>query len=640
MPDINARIDTLASNIQKVRDSRSALGIDKSGELIRLNFKGKIARALVDIGIAREGKWGSRIVTALVGKESFELLCKSPKTRLQNSIRNVAVLVKQLETQDLDSDLSNLVKDKIDTMMHAKSFSLTADGLKRLHTVIRDEIIPQRLECREALVETLECEEPTPMMEDATHRGVALAIAALERNMEAGATPYLPAERLIADYHTVPAVETEGHSGEAETVEIATRTMGHSGPVDESLAREVCGRHHDGYVIKRDIWDANKILGELKMAELHVRDTANSEVIKLNTQCDTLRHKIENEGAEASPDEVAEWELQLHGLESKIKNVEQELEGEIKEKVADLKNDLLTVLKGSLKEKEALAKFPESEIKTVSPEPREPKNSAGNLKSALKNKETSATEGAKPKARRRIQFGGTEVKDIGKSYTDVGFEVNDENRSEWVATIMEAFDENEKASGGKNTQEIYEIARALEQRVKRGKADQQMLKTISLLRTHPVFLKADNFDALVINLTAASAEQRQFSDKFPDEAKQNYRKHSDDFRQLAQQKIDEADNLLKYSQAYEDVLEKFAEDPETRKAQLTQINEQFNFKDYYETYKNVSAGGDAQTDTTHEMFLEEVQSTAKQLEKQAGRVLSVLNQSKLFVDISVTLSAS
>ena len=637
MPDINARIDTLASNIQQVRDSRSALGIDKSGDLIRLNFKGKVARALVNIGIAREGKWGSRIVTALVGKESFELLCKSPKTRLQNSVRNVAVLVKQLETQDLDSDLSTLVKDKIDTMMHAKSFSLTADGLKRLHTVIRDEVIPQRVECREALVETLENGEPTPMMEDATHRGIMLSIAALERNMEAEATPYLPAEKLIAKYHTVPAVETEGHTGEAETVEIAIRSMGHSGPVDKSLVREVCGRKHDGHNTKRDIWDANKILGELKMAELHVRDRANSEVIKLNTQCDTLRHKIENEGSKASPDEVAEWELKLHGLESKIKNAEQELEGEIKEKVADLKNDLLTVLKGSLKEKEALAKFPESEIKAVSPEPRDPKNSAGNLKSALKNKETSATEGAKPKARRRIQFGGAEVKDIGKSYTDAGFEVNDENRKEWVTTITKAFDESEKTSAGK--QELYEIAKALDQRGERGEDSQQTVTAISLLRTHPVFLKADNFEALVVNLTAASAEQRQFPDKFPDEAKQNYRKHSDDFRKLAQQKIDEADNLLKYSQAYEDVLEKFAEDPETREAQLTQVNEQFNYKDYYETYKNVSEGGDAQTNKVQEMFLEEVQDKAKQLRKQANSVLLTLNQAKLFVDKPVTLSA-
>ena len=620
MPDINTQINTLAGHIQQVRDSRSVLGVDRSGELIRLNFKGKVARALVNLGIAREGKLGSRVAIALAGKENFKLLCQSSDARFKNSIANIGRLVKQLETQGLDEDLSKLVESKIRNTLSISGTRITGDSFKELHTLIQNQIIPQRRFYRADLAERIQLKQATPAMEGATYRGIATAVAALENDMEKSAVPYQPQELL-----------TKRHSS---GIRYASSKTGPMAPIDPGFTEEVCGLKHDSTKIKRDTWDANKILGELKSAELDVRHDATSEIEDLQSQYNVLQDNIVNQGSKVHPNQLAEWELTSHTLKSQIADIGQKAEKEI----AQLKENLLATLKESFKEKEAESKLTEtevgSEIKATQSD-----DSAKPLKSSLKQRPAAdatihSDSEVKSKPRKRgIHFGGVKVLDIQKSYMDTGYTVNDENRGEWVQALQAVLDDS------KDTQGHYAVAKALTQRGRHGKDDIETMKAISLLRTHPVFLEKDNFQSLILSLHSVVEEERKFPDKFPAEVKQNYRQKADAFRELAQTQLNSTKDLLKHLEDYKAGLKKLDSDPEKRKAQLEELTAQLDkYKDYFESYKEVfddpdinfrvteNIGGTAKT------AIDETLYRTRRLMYDTERVLSDLGRSRVFID--------
>ena len=585
MADINTSITTLANNIQALRDSRSALAINRSGELIRLNFKGKIARALVDLGIGREGKWGHRVVVYLFGKDKYDLFCEPYAKRFKNSIGNVSAITKRLETQGLDSDLSRLVTMKINEEISAAKASLTKDSFIAIHEHIRDKTIPQRLVYRASLADKMKFSEATPTMKEATYRGVAIAVAALEKNMEQG----IKTDELLDELPMTP--------------------------LNTNFAEEVCGLAHDHYRLKRDVWDANRILRELKSVELDVREEEQSAIEELKELRVKLQNRIADTGSTVHPKQVADWELELHTLQSQIKDKEQHLEGNVKARVAALKQNLLISLKNSFSEKR------EADTLTATEAAAAPKPKTA-LKSAMKKTKT------KPK----VKFGGLRVEEAQVSYLSTNLTIDDTNRDAWRQDISAVLDND------KDPQAPYAIAKALAKRGQKCQDDGKTAEAISLLRTHPTYLQEGNFEALMLNIDAATEEEQKSPDKFTAEIKQNYRKNADTFKKLAQQRLDATKDLITHLEAYKAGVKKLDSDPDKRAAQLQELEQQLDkYKTQIKLYEDVFEDADKTLTVTYGLggnaikALPKILHEANNLRHEIERMLRQLEKSPIFV---------
>ena len=583
MADINTSITTLANNIQTLRDSRSALAIDRSGELIRLNFKGKIGRALVDSGIGREGKWGHRVVVYLIGKDKYDLFCEPFAKRFKESIGNVSAITKRLETQGLDSDLSKLVKMKINEEISAAKASLTKDSFIAIHERIR-KTVPQRLMYRASLADKMKFSEATPMMKEATYRGVAIAVAALEKNMEQG----IKTDELLDELPMTP--------------------------LNTNFAEEVCGLAHDHHKLKRDVWDANRILRELKSAELDVREEEQSALEELKELRVKLQNRIADTGSTVHPKQVADWELELHTLQSQIKDKEQHFEDNVKAKVAALKQNLLISLKNSFSEKR------EADTLTATEAAAAPKPKTA-LKSAMKKTKT------KPK----VKFGGLRVEEAKVSYLSTNLTIDDTNRDAWRQDISATLDND------KDPQVPYAIAHALAKRGEKCQDDGKTAEAISLLRTHPAYLQEGNFEALMLNIDAATEEEKKFPDNFPDEVKQNYRKNAETFKKLAQQRLDATNDLITHLEAHQAGMKKLDSDPDKRAVQLQELEQQLDkYKTQIKLHKDVFEDADKTLTVTYGLggravkALPEMLREANNLRHEIERMLRQLEKSPIF----------
>ena len=610
MPNIDTQVNTLAARLQQVRDSGSALSVDQQGELIRLNFRGKVAQALVRLGVARQGRLGGRVVIALVGKDNFELLTQSSETRLKNSIRNVASLIKQLETQGLDDDLSAVVRQQIAKTIHHGDTTLTSTDCRALHTLIQETIIPQRLAYRHQIAETLSNGEATATLQNATFRGVALAVAALEENMEEQAMPY----------HETPRAITQTVSGE----NIQSEFSPYVSAVDLEFAAKIFGGGYYRDTLKRDVHDANKLLGEFKSAELYLRDEVASSIAELKSQRGELQQRISREGATAHPDEVADWELQLHALDRQIKDSQASAADAIQNRLADLKATLLDTLKASYQEKEAAVKAPGYQSPLEAKKAAQATEPQGRRRTILKDSPT-----------RHVQYDSLSVASADKTDMDSGFSVDDENRAQWFAAMKTALDESVETE---DSNMPYHVAKEL--RV-RGDRDQNpaTIRAINTLRAHPVFLKDGNFEALSMNINATAREFSKYPSELGDEIKHHYRAHAATYRKMAKQKLDYAKDLIEHIDNYKKGLKALAADPETRQSQLDALAAQLgDHKGYVQEYLDVfddqradmrvgaNIGGRALTG------IGEAGIDAGKLRSAAAQILSRLDKSPLFVD--------
>ena len=585
MPNINQQINNLAINIHKMHNSRSVLGIDERGELIRVKFKGQVARALLHLGVGQEGKWGHRLVTYLAGKEHFDLFCQSHQVRYANSMRNISQITKRLETRKLDSNLTKLVNMKIDTVLHKGKTHLTVSEFIDLHTRIRTEVVDQQLAHRASLREKMSDQEATPAIANATYRGVAIAAAALQQNME----KHVQVHQLLDVSPNIPATR--------------------------NFAEEVCGKRHDSQKLEKDVWDANKVLREFKSAELDVRKEAQSDIKELKSEYKNLHNKLALEGATTPPDKVADWELQLHQLKTKIKHNEEHFEEHVDNQMTDLKNNLLATLKESFDEKQALSKLTAAEAsKPVS------QKQTGALKPALK-------------VPKELRFGGIEVQKLEESFLLPGFVVDDSNRAEWVQHIKTLLNDDS------DSQTPYAIAKTLEQRGRRNADDPQTVKEINLLRTHPTFLQAKNFESLLINIRSAAEEVRRAPEKFSDEVKQNYRDHVETFKELANQQLETTKELLAKLDVYKGGIDKLDEDPAKREIKEQELNEQLGeYREYFESYKNTFEDSDPNLTVRNNIrgkvirAHEELRQVTRDLKDSIDIMLMRLTVSSLFVD--------
>ena len=623
MPNINKQISGLAVNIHQLQNSRSVLGIDDQGGLIRVNFKGQVARTLLYLGIGREGKWGHRLVLYLAGKDKFDLFCQSHQTRYANSMRNISQVTKRLETRKLDRDLTELVNNRIDEVLHTENTYLTVADFITLHTRIRNEIkthkeaIARRSAHHASLWKKIDAKEEIPAMGNATYRGVRIAIAALEKNLEKTINTSLLEKMNEVDERD-------------KTDEMLNFRL----PVNIAFAEQTCGKRFDAHMLQRDVEDANNVLAELKLAELHIRRKVQSDIKKLKSEYKALLSKIAREGAHTSPEQVADWELKLHRLKTKIKYDEQHIEDHIKMQVDKLKQNLLTTLKESFDDKLVLSKLTVAETematKAIASKP------ASGLKSAIKHTTTqdqTTTPDTKVSTKRRVHFGGLEIQQLEESYLLPRFVIDDDNRSEWLQNIKTALDDNE------DPQAPYMIAKVLEQRGKHNIDDADTIKGISLLRTHPVFLKKNNFGALVINIRAAVDERRSSPAKFSDETKQIYRTQAENINSLAEQQLESSKDLIDKLNSYQAELDKLDNEPTKHEIKQSELNELLaEHKEDLEAYKNVYEDPDPNFAVHRKLgeealkALPQMLSAANKLQDDAEIMMRILKGSPLFVD--------
>ncbi|MXX98636.1 MAG: hypothetical protein F4Y58_01835 [Gammaproteobacteria bacterium] len=141
----------------------------------------------------------------------------------------------------------------------------------------------------------------------------------------------------------------------------------------------------------------------------------------------------------------------------------------------------------------------------------------------------------------------------------------------------------------------------------------------------------------MLNIDAATEEEKKFPDNFPDEVKQNYRKNAETFKKLAQQRLDATNDLITHLEAHKAGMKKLDSDPDKRAVQLQELEQQLDkYKTQIKLHKDVFEDADKTLTVTYGLggravkALPEMLREANNLRHEIERMLRQLEKSPIF----------